>query len=128
MLDDIKKHLTLNNIVLIIALMLALSWTWSTINVLAKNYDLERQVEQARLDAEIMNIQNENLRLEQEYFKTNEYMELAARKLLSKAQPGEHLVILPRAEEEVSKTNMATPIVEKSNFEQWADFLFGRRS
>jgi cell division protein FtsB len=127
MLDDIKKHLTLNNIVLIIALMLALSWAWSTINVLSKNYDLERQVEQARLDTEIMGLQNENLELEQTYYKTNEYLELSARKLLNKAQPGEHLVMLPRVEA-TSTTPTATPVVEKSNFEQWVDFLFGRRS
>ena len=128
MLDDIKKHLTLNNIVLFIALALALSWAWSTINVLSKNYDLERQVDQARLDTEIIQLQNENLRLEQAYYKTNEYIELAARKLLNRALPGEHLVILPRVESEVSKTTTATSVVEKSNFEQWVDFLFGRRS
>jgi cell division protein FtsB len=128
MLDDIKKHLTLNNIVLLIALVLALSWAWSTINVLAKNYDLERQVEQARLDTEIMKLQNENLALEQTYYKTNEYLELSARKLLNKAQPGEHLVTLPRVETETPTTPTATPVVEKSNFEQWVDFLFGRRS
>jgi cell division protein FtsB len=128
MSDDIKKHLTLNNIVLIIALVLALSWAWSTINVLSKNYDLERQVEQARLDMEIMKLQNENLVLEQTYYKTNEYLELSARKLLNKAQPGEHLVILPQTENDTPTTPTATPVVEKSNFEQWVDFLFGRRS
>jgi len=127
MFTEIKKHLTLNNTVLIIALMLALSWAWSTINVLAKNYDLERQVEQARLDTDIMRLQNENLRLEQAYFKTSEYLELSARKLLNKAQPGEHLVILPRTENKTSTIATAVPTVEKSNFEQWVDFLFGRR-
>jgi cell division protein FtsB len=128
MLDDIKKHLTLNNIVLLIALVLALSWAWSTINVLAKNYDLERQVEQARLDTEIMNLQNENLRLEQAYYETSEYLELSSRKLLNKAQAGEHLVILPHSESESSTIPTAVTVVEKSNFEQWIDFLFGRRS
>jgi hypothetical protein len=128
MLDDIKKHLSLNNIVLVIALVLALSWAWSTINVLSKNYDLERQVEQARLDAEIMKLQNENLRLEQTYYQTDEYLELSARKLLNKAEQGEHLVILPRAAEEASTTPTPTMVIEKSNFEQWIDFLFGRQS
>ncbi|MCL2173790.1 hypothetical protein FWH58_00595 [Candidatus Saccharibacteria bacterium] len=127
MFAEIKKHLTLNNTVLLIALMLALSWAWSTINVLAKNYDLERQVEQARLDTDIMKLQNENLRLEQAYYQTPEYLELSARTLLNKAQPGEHLVILPRVENATSTTATAVTVVEKSNFEQWMDFLFGRR-
>ncbi|MCL2451764.1 septum formation initiator family protein [Candidatus Saccharibacteria bacterium] len=127
MLSDLKKHLTLNNIVLVVALLLALSWAWSTINVLSRNYDLERQVEQARLDTDIMKLQNENLRLEQVYYKTDEYLELSARKLLNKARPGEHLVMLPHTET-TSTTPTAVPVVEKSNFEQWMDFLFGRRS
>jgi len=126
MVADIKKHLTLNNVVLLVALVLALSWSWSTINVLAKNYDLERQVEQARLDADIMKLQNENLRLEQAYYKTPEFLELSARKLLNKAKPGEHLVILPRVDKKTT-TVTAAAVVEKSNFEQWVDFLFGRR-
>jgi cell division protein FtsB len=127
MFAEIKKHLTLNNTALIIALLLALSWAWSTINVLAKNYDLERQVEQARLDTDIMRLQNENLSLEQAYFQTSEYLELSARKLLNKSQPGEHLVILPRVEDRTPAVTTATAVVEKSNFEQWVDFLFGRR-
>jgi len=127
MLDEIKKYLTLNNVLLILALILSLSWAWSTISVLSKNYDLERQVEQARLDVEIMKLQNENLALEQAYYQTNEYLELSARKLLNKAQEGEHLVLLPSVESETAKTSTATSTaVEKSNFEQWVDFLFGR--
>jgi len=127
MLRDIKKRLNFNNTVLFVALLVALSWAWSTINVLAKNYDLERQVSQARLDTDIMQLQNENLRLEQAYYQTDEYLELSARKLLNKAQSGEHLVILPRVESTSPSTATATPVVEKSNFEQWIDFLFGRR-
>ena len=127
MFAEIKKHLTINSAVLIVALVLALSWAWSTINVLAKNYDLERQVEQARLDTEIMKLQNDNLSLEQAYLQTPEYLELAARKLLNKAQPGEHLVTLPRVET-TTTTPTTGPTIEKSNFEQWVDFLFGRRS
>jgi len=126
MLAEIKKHLTLNNIVLLIALVLALSWAWSTIGIMAKNYDLERQVEQARLDTDVMKLQNENLRLEQAYYKTPEFLELSARKLLSKAKPGERLVILPSTPEKTPTTITAVATVEKSNFEQWIDFLFGR--
>ena len=127
MLAKIKKQLTLNNVVLAVALVLALSWAWSTISVLAKNYDLSAQVEQARLDTDVMKLQNENLQLEQSYYKTPEYLELSARKLLNKAQAGEHLVILPQTEEQTPTTATTTTVVEKSNFEQWIDFLFGQR-
>lgn len=125
---EIKKHLTLDNIVLLVAMILALSWAWSTVNVLSKNYDLEKQVQQARLDNQVMELQNQNLQLEQSYFKTDEYLELQARTLLNKAKPGEHLVILPRSDGENNASKSQNNAVEKSNFEQWIDFLFGRQS
>lgn len=128
-LSDIKKHLTLDNIALLVAMVLALSWAWSTINVLTKNYDLEKQVQQARLDNQVMELQNENLRLQQAYYQTDEFLELQARALLNKARVGEHLVILPHSSSTGSdKTDTASLVVEKSNFEQWMDFLFGRQS
>lgn len=130
MLDRIKKHLTLNNVVLIGATLLALSWAWSTVNVLSKNYNLERQVQQASLDNQVMELQNQNLKLEQAYYQTDEYLELQARKLLNKANPGEHLVILSqtKSEDENDSDSYDSTEVDKSNFEQWMDFLFGRSS
>ena len=125
-LSDIKKHLTLENIALIVAMILALGWAWSTIHVLTKNYDLEKQVQQAQ----VMELQNENLRLQQAYYQTDEFLELQARTLLNKAKPGEHLVILPQssAKDSDTSTNTTSVVTEKSNFEQWMDFLFGRQS
>ena len=128
--SDIKKHLTLENIALMVAMVLALGWAWSTINVLTKNYDLEKQVQQARLENQVMELQNETLRLQQAYYQTDEFLELQARTLLNKAKPGEHLVILPRsdARDDSANTNSVSTVAEKSNFEQWMDFLFGRQS
>ncbi len=128
--SDIKKHLTLDNIALLVAMVLALSWAWSTINVLTKNYDLEKQVQQARLDNQVLELQNETLRLQQAYYQTDEFLELQARALLGKANPGEHLVVLPRfsAESNNNSTGNTGLTSEKSNFEQWMDFLFGRQS
>lgn len=129
MLNNIKKQLTLDNIVLLIAMALALSWAWSTISVLSKNYDLEKQVQQARLDNQLLGLKNENLRLQQAYYETDEFLELQARTLLNKARDGEHLVIVPRTKETVDSDQQAdTGTVEKSNLEQWMDFLFGRQS
>ncbi len=129
MFDRIKKQLTLDNVVLLVAMLLALSWAWSTVNVLTRNYDLERQVQQTDLDNQLIELQNENLKLEQAYFQTDEYLELQARKLLNKAQPGEHLVILPKTDETAVTTNSTkVSSVSKSNFELWVDFLFGRGS
>lgn len=99
-----------------------------TIQVLNNNYKLQRQVDNAKLDNQVTELQNENLKLEQMYYKTDEYMDLQARSLLGRAQPGEHMVILPRIQTQAqTDTSMATSET-KSNIDQWLDFLFGQHN
>ncbi len=127
----LKPLLTLNNVMLVAALILALSWAWSTISIMSRNYDLERQVQQAQLNNQISKLQNENLKLEQAYYQTNEYLELSARSLLNKANPGEHVVVLPNTNSQGVATQVtvsSNTSANESNFEQWIDFLFGRAS
>jgi apolipoprotein N-acyltransferase len=125
-LNQIKKHLTLNNLILVAAFLLAGSWALGAIGVLNHNYDLERQVEQAKLDNQIIELTNQNLKLQQAYFQTAEYLDLEARALLGKASAGEHLVILPNSDPTASTNADQTPTAsEKSNLEQWLEFLFG---
>ncbi len=100
-----------------------------TIDVMNRNYRLQRQVDQGVLDNQVIEIQNENLRLERAYYKTNEYLELSARALLGKALPGEHLVLLKRAE--VADTNQGKTnqqFEQRSNLDQWLDFLSGKHN
>lgn len=100
-----------------------------TIDVMNRNYRLQRQVDQGVLDNQVIEIQNENLRLEQAYYKTNEYLELSARALLGKALPSEHLVLLKRAE--VADTNQGKTnqqFEQRSNLDQWLDFLSGKHN
>lgn len=100
-----------------------------TIDVMNRNYRLQRQVNQGMLDNQVIEIQNENLRLERAYYKTDEYLELSARALLGKALPGEHLVLLKRAE--VADTNQgktSQQFEQRSNLDQWLDFLSGKHN
>lgn len=96
-----------------------------TIQVLNDNYKLQLQVDSANLDNQIMELENQNLRLEQMYYQTDEYQELSARSLLGKSLPGEHVVILPRVEHATDETTDGKAVVTKSNFDQWLDFLMG---
>ena len=96
------------------------------IQVLNNNYKLQRQVDNAKLDSQMLELENQNLRLEQLYYRTDEYMELSARSLLGKALPGEHLVVLHRASHTGKAKRSGSAVVTKSNFDQWLDFLFGQ--
>lgn len=131
-LDKLKQQLhkfwTPQRIIMAIVVVAVLIWVVSTIQVLNNNYNLQRQVDNAILDNQVTELENENLRLEQMYYRTDEYMDLSARSLLGKAAPGEHLVILPRVEHEDAGPTDGTATVQKSNLDQWLDFLFGQHN
>ena len=121
------NFLSLNNIVEVIALVICLWFAFGTINAMSRNWQLkqklqDRKIEQARLEIEV-----EKLKLEQQYYNTEEYRELLARSKGGKMAEGETMVVLPRnSEEAINKHNDddVAIVTRKSNFEQWMDLLF----
>jgi cell division protein FtsB len=126
MIEKIKKYMTANHLVLMIACVLAGSWAIGAVGTMNHNYDLQRQVDQAQLDNQIIDLQNQNLKLAQAYYKTDEFLALQARALIGKSDPGEHVVLLPRTTPTIPNATAAAAASEKSNANQWMDFLFGR--
>lgn len=117
---------TVSRLVLMVVIAAVAVWMAMVIQVLNNNYKLQRQVDNAKLDSQMLELENQNLRLEQLYYRTDEYMELSARSLLGKALPGEHLVVLPRVSHAGKAKRSGGAVVTKSNFDQWLDFLFGQ--
>ena len=67
--------------------------------------------------------------LENEYYKSNEYQELMARKYLDKKMAGENMVIMPENSEAAKNKYQTVVITDKgdkeySNFEKWMMYLF----
>ena len=123
---ELKSFWTFERIIILIIVVAVVAWVAMTIQVLNNNYKLQRQVDNANLDNQITELQNENLKLEQKYYQTDEYLELSARSLLGKALPGEHMVILPKvAHTDNNNEHSGRATVTKSNLDQWLDFLFG---
>ncbi len=117
---------TVSRLVLMVVIAAVAVWMAMVIQVLNNNYKLQRQVDNAKLDSQMLELENQNLRLEQLYYRTDEYMELSARSLLGKALPGEHLVVLPRVSHASKAKRSGGVVATKSNFDQWLDFLFGQ--
>ena len=88
---------------------------------------MSRQREKALLELEV-----ETLELENEYYRSYEYQELAARKYQGKMLPGETMIYLPD-NSEVAKNKHKTTVEDEpavadntmGNLEQWLAFLFG---
>ena len=85
-----------------------------------------KQAEKSLLELDVNKI-----KLENQYYASDEYQELEARKLLGKKLPGEVMIDLPK-NSEIAKNKHPKPTLNEqiearkpSNFEQWMEFLFG---
>ncbi len=134
MLEKLRTYFETKNITFFLFILIAFSLSWSTIKVIQKNYDLQQQVQTLEEEVALLDLENINLKLNIEYFKTDAFLELEARAKFNKADTNESVVLLPKDinpeitfEEDLSAP---TPLPEQtgvtSNFNAWLDFLSGR--
>ena len=113
--------------------------TWSGVGSVETNYNLQKQITQLQQENDLANLQNKNLQLQNQYYNTNEYIELQARQLLGKGASGEKLVLVPKTVAIANTVNIPEdktisvtppPLKPKyqSNFEAWMNFFFHRNS
>lgn len=146
MFDKIKKYQTdprikqlqdVRVVGLFVFAAIVILVTWSGVGAIEQNYSLQKEVSQLQQQDNLQQLQNNNLSLENQYYNTNEYLELEARQLLGKASPGEKLILVPDsvALAETSslpnRTNLNSSLsapkpAYQSNFEDWVDFFFHR--
>lgn len=119
----------MNNIVLLAALLLAVSWMWGTMGALQKNFALQQMVDRTEQEVEVMEIETQMLEFQKRYLESDEYLELAARERLNKASPGEKVLMLPPNTPIAEQPNEVSQLYESvpppSNFSQWMTFFFG---
>ena len=125
------KHdfLTVENVVLLLAIILCLVWTYQSIKAMSRNWELSERLTAEKKELELLTVETEAAELENEYYRSNEYQELMARKHLDKQLPGEKMVVLPENSETARNKHkeIEQEVEEKegySNFEKWMRFLF----
>ena len=91
----LKTIIDSKNLGLYLLLIIALSVTWSSVKIIQQNYQLEKQISQLQLEVGIQEQINKNQKLKNEYFKTDAYLDWAARKYFGKASPGEKVIVIP---------------------------------
>lgn len=126
-----RNYFNMNNSVLIIALFVAASWTWGSMQAMQRNYGLQKDIDNKQRQVQLLKLQNDTLKYQQNYYHSDEYKELAVRERLGLVFPGEKVLILPpnsteakAADEAYTKKSVASA-VQSSNIEQWVNFLFG---
>jgi cell division protein FtsB len=124
------KYLTLNNVVILVAFLIAASWVWGSLGMMQRNYGLQKEVDYKKRQLELTQLQRDSLELQKSYYQTAEYQELAAREALGLVRPGEKVLILPEDYDQAENTDVAdvsqsVTVNQTSNLEQWVNFLFG---
>jgi len=122
---------------LLVFLVIVLLVSWSGVKAIEANYALQKQISALKQENAVKKLANENLKLENEYFETPQYLEVAARQNFGLAAPGETVLNVPRsvaisftvdlpkpeAPEEEPKAKQ--PAYQR-NFQAWMDFLLHR--
>jgi hypothetical protein len=125
------RYLTMNNVVIAVALIIGASWAWGSIGMMQRNYGLQKELDAKSRQEKLVELETQALAYEQKYYQSSEFKEISARKYLGLAQPGERVLILPPNTDAAKGTTNATPqtVAKKqqapSNIEQWTNFLFG---
>lgn len=125
------------NIGLYALAVVAVSVTWSSVRIIQKNFELEKNIATLEQQVAVLDQETQNQKLINEYYRTDSYLDLAARKYFSKAAAGEKLIIVPT---EVADTYIVkTPTKEQTasttknipkilqNLSAWGEFLSGKK-
>ncbi len=130
------KYFTLNNAVIALAFAIAAGWVWGSLGVMERNYSLQKEVDDKQRQLLVAQLDTEKAQLQQRYYQTNEYQELAVRQRLGLVTPGEKVLILPANSAAAVAADTTTPATQSTtvdvapigNFQQWMNFLFGGNS
>ncbi len=122
---------------LLLFLVIVFLVSWSSVRTIETNYGLQKEIAALQQENAVKHLANENLKLENEYYNTPQYLELAARRDFGLASPGETVlnvprsvamsftVDLPKPDEAKAASPGDTPAYQR-NFQAWMDFLFNR--
>lgn len=118
--------------------VLVLLTSWSSVKVIETNFVLQKQVARQDEQNKVQELINSNLKLSNEYYNTDTYLELTARKQFGKGAPGEKLLLVPKSvaltyAKELPVVSVPKPLESPANkplylenLEAWRKFFLHR--
>ena len=113
---------------------ISVSVFWNGAKIVQQNYELSQKVAAIKEENEILELENRNKELTNQYLETDEFAELTARRVLGKASPGERVYIVPKevaigALSEKPEEEKVAAVLEKpqyqKNIDSWINIYFG---
>jgi cell division protein FtsB len=123
---------------LLIFLMVALAISWNGARAIQRNYELQKQISELQQENAVLDLQNNNIKLQNQYYNTEQYLDLKARQDFGLGQPGETLLLVPKETAlayagKLNKPADTVPTPEsrrpayQRNFQAWMDFFLHRQ-
>lgn len=126
---------------LILFLIIILMVSWSSANVIGTNYGLQQQIKRMEQENRVQQLANDNVELQNQYYETPQYSDIAARQHFGLASEGEKVLVVPDSvairfttdtttknsnqEKSIQETNNKQPAYQR-NFQAWMNFLLHR--
>ncbi len=114
--------------------------SWSGVRAIDANYVLQKQISKLEQQNQVDQLANNNLKLQNQYFNTSQYLELSARQNFGLALPGEKEILVPTSvalahtteladsEKVQSDSTRARQPAYQRNFQAWMNFFLHRES
>jgi cell division protein FtsB len=135
----VQQLLDPRNIALYIFCVIVLAIAWSSAKAVQSNYQLQKQISELKQQNQLLELGNSTAFLQNEFYRTNTFLELSARQNLGLALPGEQELVVPKATAlkyvdpslvvatgQYQQPPKDTRTKYIKNLESWRDFLLGR--
>ena len=130
-----KQHFWQKNLFFVIALLVALMITWKIIDQANHNYKLHQQAAEIQARIDLLNQQRKNQALDNEFLRSDYYLDLAIREQKGELLPGESVYVIDRSEINQRRDSYRPqgeteeePEIEYTNLEKWWNFIWGINS
>jgi len=120
----------------ILFVIVVLLVSWSGVKSIDTNYSLERQISALQQQNALQQLENNNLKLQNQYYDSDQYLELSARQNFGLAAQGEKELIVPKSmalsytvpepKPPEPKANAQPPLYQR-NLEAWVNFFLHRQ-
>ncbi len=121
--------------VLFVVIVLLVSW--SGVKAIDANYALQKQIAQLEQENDVQQLENNNLALQNDYYQSDQYLELSARQNFGLGAPGEKeldvpkavalsYVVVPPKESASAKPSVELPAYQR-NIQAWVNFFLHRQ-
>src|SRR5689334_19804287 len=87
----------LRTVGMLLFVVIVLLVSWSGVKAIDANYRLQKQIAELQQQNTVQQLANDNLQLQNNYYDTPQYLELAARQDFGLAAPGETVLIVPKS-------------------------------